>query len=336
MTSQLISMSSSEIKGLQTTFSLSFFGAYKDSIVELVPGYYESSSSSDSSESSSSLTSESSLSTWRLRSTSSSVSSLSSGNSSSSSESSLNSSSSTSTTSDPCIEPEKYDGPLQVWSDREGYCDPSGENEEWCVGGPEGNYDVYVDSPYNQWQSTATVCEFGYPCPPGETVSEYIIKQYLGTWYLQGWAFNPHSTDGGEYAVELATFNGGSESGPYGQGNNLILGDTSYYIISSISPCLGISISDSGTGIYAADGMYTQTSYNANNKTPIFSNLYGWTIRFDGGETCGGKWVLVGPLGIYGEWLNGSTTIPPSGLVAITHFGLSEDTYAENSWSNCP
>ena len=336
MTSQLISMSSSEIKGLQTTFSLSFFGAYKDSIVELVPGYLESSSSSESSESSSSLSSKSSLSTFRLRSTSSSISSLSSGNSSSSSVSSLNSSSSTSTTSDPCLEDEKFNGPLQVFSDAAGQCAPSGENDEWCIEGPEGNYPVWPGYPYNSWYSDASVCEWGYPCPSNEEVPEYIIRNTHGTWYLNAWAFNPHSTEGGEY-VEIASFSGSSDSGPYGWGTHLGFEDTSYYVIATISPCLGILISDSGMGPFSADGMYTQISWDSQNKTPIFSNTYGWKISFIGGINCGGEWFLIGPGEItYAKWATGNLTTPPSGIVSEAYLGLSEDTNAQNSWSNCP
>lgn len=52
MSNELITVSSSEITGLNPVFSLGFFGAYKDGIVELAPGYFESSSSSESSASS--------------------------------------------------------------------------------------------------------------------------------------------------------------------------------------------------------------------------------------------------------------------------------------------
>ena len=79
-------MSSSEIKGLQSTFSVSFFGAYKNSIVELAKGYIESSSSSESSVSSVSTSSSSdSSSSTRYLETSSEPSTMSSASSSSSS-----------------------------------------------------------------------------------------------------------------------------------------------------------------------------------------------------------------------------------------------------------
>jgi hypothetical protein len=83
--SQSITISSSAIPGLQTSFTMSVFGSYRNSLIELVPNYIESSSSSFSSSSSRSSESSSvSTSSTRMHSTSSSGSS----NSSLSSESS--------------------------------------------------------------------------------------------------------------------------------------------------------------------------------------------------------------------------------------------------------
>lgn len=91
MSNELITVSSSEITGLNPVFSLGFFGAYKDGIVELAPGYFESSSSSESSVSSRS-------SSWSSQSTS--LSTLSSDISESSSSMEIY----------PCGSPVRYSG----------------------------------------------------------------------------------------------------------------------------------------------------------------------------------------------------------------------------------
>jgi len=327
-TNELITISSSEIKGLKSTLSVSFFGAYKDAIVELVPGYIESSSSSESSESSSSSSSESSLSTWRIGSTESSESSVSNLASSSSSISSLNS-----TSSFPCIEPEQYCGPLHVWSDRGESC--SDEYPEWCIEGPEGNYNYWDGLSPPRWESENTVGEFD----PEDLsrVSEYLLyfDSPSATWYLLQWAFNPHSTEPmGEYAAALAAFDGSSTSGPYGIGTPIYSGDTSYYVISTISPCFAVEISESGSA--SLDGTYLQYDYSENG-APIFRNTSNFTIQYIGGWTCGGKWILGlgSTTSYYAEWVQ-DITDPPSGIADAVYLGVSEDIYAGGSWNHCP
>lgn len=72
-TIETVTRSSQSVEGLQATFTLGGFGSYKNSIIELAPGYIESSSSSESSLSSTSSfsSSESSSSTKRSQTTSS-------------------------------------------------------------------------------------------------------------------------------------------------------------------------------------------------------------------------------------------------------------------------
>lgn len=239
----------------------------------------------------------------------SSMSSSLSSNSSSMSSSSSGSSSSSSKWPDPeCEEPEYYsfsDLPT-MWSDDPGYC--SDEDDEWCVEGAEGLYEFY----YHGW-----VGEYG-PDDPNQ-VHAWKIHMINDTWWLSAWAFNPHSTQGDEY-VELASFGGSEQTGPYGAGSS----DGYYYILSWQDPDSYIEITD--CEVQSASGIYENAGYGSNG-TISYKNENDYKIFFSGTRYCGGKWILTDPSSQMMAFWNNPMTDYPEGLVAEA-FTVSENTFA--------